>query len=90
MRFYSMSHRDVLGLPINTFWMLDRNISRVRAEEDQRLLRLFLTAQSGDRDGIDDYASSLNAEIGHPVIERAVMEKGAIDRLKAALGAVNE
>lgn len=90
MRFYSMGHRDVLGLPLNAFWMLDRNISRIRAEEEQRQLRLLLTAQSGDRDGIDAFATSLSSEIGTPVVERAVMEKGAINRLKAVLGAMNE
>lgn len=85
-----MSHRDVLDLPINAFWMLDRNLSRVKAEEDQRLFRLLLTARSGDQDGIRQFAESLAHEIGNPLIEKAVMEKGAINRLKAVMGVMNE
>lgn len=86
MRFYSMSHRDVLGLPINAFWMLDRNLSRIRADEEQRHARLLLVAQSGDQETIEGFFRDLEAEIGKPIHQQARMEKGAIDRLKAHLG----
>lgn len=81
-----MSHRDVYGLPLNTFWMLDRNISRVKAEEDQRLFRLLLTAQSGDQDGVKEFAESLSHEVGNPIIQKAVMAPGAFSRLKTVMG----
>lgn len=83
MRFYSKSHRDVMGLPLKTFWMLDRNISRVQAEEDRRQLRLLLAAQSSDSDVITGLFNNLEAEIGQPLHHAAEMEVGAIDRLKS-------
>ncbi len=88
MRFYSISHRDVLKLPLTSFWMLDRNISRIRADEEQRHARLLLVTQSGDQETINGYFRELEAEIDKPIRQEARMEKGAIDRLKAHLGVI--
>ncbi len=90
MRFYSMSHESVYGLPLTTFWMLDRNISRIKAEEEQRQLRLSLVAQSGDQDTIKDYMAELSSAIGNPIVQKAVMEQGAIKRLKVLMGVQDE
>lgn len=86
MRFYSMSYRDVLLLPINAFWMLDRNISRIRADEEQRHARLLLVTQCSDQETVTGYFRDLEAEIDKPIRQEARMETGAIDRLKAHLG----
>ena len=83
-----MSHRDALNLPINAFWMLDRNISRIRADEEQRHARLLLVTQSSDQETITGYFRDLEAEIDKPIRHEVRMEKGAIDRLKAHLGAL--
>ncbi|BBI61671.1 hypothetical protein [Vreelandella sulfidaeris] len=63
--------------------MLDRNISRVHAEEDRRQLRLLLVAQSSDADAVKGLIADLESEIGQPLRHAAEMDKGAIDRLKA-------
>jgi len=90
MRFYSMSHESVYALPLTTFWMLDRNISRIKAEEDQRQLRLSLVAQAGDQEAIKEYMTELSTAVGNPVIQKAAMEQGAMNRLKVLMGVQDE
>lgn len=45
---YGMSYREVLALPMKTFWMLNRNISRVLAEQDLRAFHLAVSTNSGE------------------------------------------
>lgn len=47
-RFYSMSYREVLDMPLRAFWSLNRNISRIRAEEDMRTIQVMGALQSGE------------------------------------------
>lgn len=61
MRFYSMSHSELLALPIYTFWELSRNIDRVRADEDRRLLIVVAQAFGGDP---NEHMRALTKEIG--------------------------
>lgn len=44
---YGMSYRECMALPMKTFWMLNRNISRVLAEKDLRAFQIAVTAASG-------------------------------------------
>jgi len=88
MRFYAMNYREVLALPLHTFWMLNRNVSRIQAEEDLRAFRLLVAAQHGE--GAAETFRDLQTEIGTPVVTVARMQTGAIQRLKQLAGAGNE
>lgn len=45
---YGLSYRDCMAIPMKTFWMLNRNISRVLAEQDLRAFQLAVSTQSGE------------------------------------------
>lgn len=45
---YGMSYREVMDLPMKTFWMLNRNISRLLAEQDLRAAEIAVSVNSGD------------------------------------------
>lgn len=48
---YGMSYRDCMDLPMRTFWMLNRNISRLLAEKDLRAISVALSAVSEEAAG---------------------------------------
>lgn len=41
MHFYSLNYDEVRSLPINVFWELVRNVGRIQADGDLRLLRVL-------------------------------------------------
>jgi hypothetical protein len=43
---YAVSPRELLQLPLAMFWMLSRNIDRLRAEEDVRSFQVARVAQA--------------------------------------------
>jgi len=85
MRYYSVTHTELLDLPIYTFWELSRNIDRVRADEDRRLLVLFSQAFGGDP---NKYLKHLDSQVGSVAeIDRsnAALDKQGLQRLKAMM-----
>ena len=66
MRGYSMGYFDVLRLPLTTFWSLNRQLGRLRAEEDHRHLRIIGAGQ--DAKSAKQLGEALDAEIGNPVV----------------------
>lgn len=45
---YGLSYRDVMSLPMKTFWMLNRNIGRVLAEQDLRAFQLAVSVNTSE------------------------------------------
>jgi hypothetical protein len=43
-----MSWGDALKLPLKVFWMLNKQVGRLRAEADLRMLKLLQVAQAPD------------------------------------------
>jgi uncharacterized protein YdaU (DUF1376 family) len=71
MREYSMKHGDVMDLPLRTFWSLNRNVDRLRAEEDLRSLQVSAAAQSvgeGGGEAVKFLSEHLRGEIGSPIV----------------------
>lgn len=66
-----MGYREVMGIPVRTFWFLNNTINRVRADEDLRHLTVVNSAQSGE--GAKDTRERLIIEMGQ-VIERTAAE----------------
>lgn len=81
LRHYSIDFHSILDLPLATFWMLNKNISRLLAEEDIRQMVVVAAPQS--KDGYNDAFDRLSAEFGRPmIVEQVAPEEGGIERLK--------
>lgn len=63
-----MEYRSVLSLPLKTFWMLNRVIGSLRAEEDLRLLRVGVAVASQSGESCKNLHEDLGREIGSPVV----------------------
>lgn len=68
-----MSPLEVLGVPLTMFWMLSRNIDRLRAEEDVRNLQVARAAQA-DGEGVKAFMEGLQLRIGRPVVTDKVYD----------------
>ena len=62
-----MSPLELLGVPLTMFWMLSRNIDRLRAEEDVRNLQ-------ADGEGVKAFMEGLQLRIGRPVVTDKVYD----------------
>lgn len=87
MHFYALGYKDFLALPYYTFWELSRNIDRVRADEDRRLLVLLGQVIGGDP---AKYSESLERERGEVIVMSKEYEnkqrRDAIGSMRKALG----
>ena len=68
-----MSPLELLGVPLTMFWMLSRNIDRLRAEEDVRNLQVARAAQA-DGEGVKALMEVLQLRIGRPVVTDKVYD----------------
>lgn len=68
-----MSPLELLGVPLTMFWMLSRNIDRLRAEEDVRNLQVARAAQA-DGEGVKAFMEGLQLRIGRPVVTYKVYD----------------
>lgn len=68
-----MSPLELLGVPLTMFWMLSRNIDRLRAEEDVRNLQVARAAQA-DGEGVKAFMVGLQLRIGRPVVTDKVYD----------------
>lgn len=91
MRFYGLSHQQALDLPIETFWMMHRNVDRLRAEEDYRMATIAIYAASGEK--IEELLRDLRDQMG-TIIEvdegKAAMIKAREDRNLEGLKAISK
>jgi indole-3-glycerol phosphate synthase len=62
MAFYGMAYREVRELPMQTFWMLHRNVDRISAERDQRNALVQIQSQSSE--GVKDLMTDLRKQVG--------------------------
>lgn len=80
-----MHYDVVLDLPLKVFSLYNTNISRLRAEEDKRLLILFASANDGE--SIRKTMDRLEQENDEPIRvippQFVKPEEGALDKLKA-------
>ncbi|QJQ18274.1 hypothetical protein D6T76_22915 (plasmid) [Enterobacter hormaechei] len=68
-----MSPLELLGVPLTMFWMLSRNIDRLRAEEDVRNLQVARAARA-DGEGVKAFMEGLQLRIGRPVVTDKVYD----------------
>jgi hypothetical protein len=70
---YAVSPIELLQLPLAMFWMLSRNIDRLRAEEDVRRFQVARVAQA-DADSGKAFMEGLQHRIGRPVVTDKVYD----------------
>ena len=68
-----MSPLELLNVPLTMFWMLSRNIDRLRAEEDVRNLQVARASQA-DGEGVKAFMEGLQLRIGRPVVTDKVYD----------------
>jgi hypothetical protein len=86
MHFYSITHDELLKLPIRVFWLMNFNIDRITAQNDGRSLNVAAVSQSSD--GVRQYRERLEIETGTVVkfkfdpVATAVRDEVAIAELR--------
>lgn len=78
-----MSYREVMSLPVRTFWLMSGNINRLFAERDMRLLSV--TAAVNSSEGMSEKVDELTAEIGRVTRFESVLDVSALEKLKLSL-----
>ena len=68
-----MSPLELLNVPLTMFWMLSRNIDRLRAEEDVRNLQVARASQA-DGEAVKAFMEGLQLRIGRPVVTDKVYD----------------
>lgn len=83
-----MPFRDVLALPIKTFWLLHKNIDRISAERDMRSLMVMGSVQSSE--ALTSMTENLRKQMGVIVdldeaaaaVEDAVFDSDGLNALR--------
>lgn len=83
MRGYGLDYWQVMNLPLAAFWGLNKNLDRLRAEEDLRALHGDLVARNPSEDGVKAYREQLRAEMGVVYVEAPVLDRKGLHALKA-------
>lgn len=85
MHFYGMSYREALETPIYTFWVLFRNIDRLKAEDDLRMYELLATVIGGDS---KSYVKRLQTAIGEvfKTTKKPKLDREGLEALKRRMG----
>lgn len=82
--YYSMNYEEVLQLPLTLFWELNKNISRLQAEQDLRALHTGrITGLT--QETFKQTEAALRQEMGAVVIERPTLDRAALNQLKTML-----
>lgn len=86
MAAYGLDYWKVYDTPLRLFWVLSRNVDRMRAEEDMRRARASVAVQSG-KEPLQNYLRELQAEVGTVFVEKAFFDASGWNELKAMAGA---
>jgi hypothetical protein len=68
---------EVRVMPMQTFWMLHRNIDRISAERDQRHAMVQIQSQSSE--GVKDLMTDLRKQVG-TIVEYEEVAPTKLDR----------
>ncbi|MFP5214193.1 MAG: hypothetical protein ACLGPL_12535 [Acidobacteriota bacterium] len=85
-RFYGMAYRDILDLPLYTFWEMAKNADRIRAEEDKRLLVVVANAFAGAPAKLFERLSREQGEVATGRASAPAMDRAGFEALRAMLG----
>ncbi len=78
-----MGYREVMELPLRTFWSLNRYVDRLRAEAELRQLQVGIAASSmAGSETSTKLSEHLSAEVGRPMIVHRKFDAAQFERLK--------
>jgi hypothetical protein len=83
MRGYGLDYWQVMSLPLAAFWGANRNLDRLRAEEDLRALHNGLVAGARDGSATKAYREQLETEMGQVYRRVPVLDRKGLHALKA-------
>ena len=78
MHFYGLSDLDLLAMPVRRFWLLNKSVDRIVAEQAIQSAVIAVQTQSGD--SFSDLMKGLRKQMGQVVVlDRA--RKGVAEKL---------
>jgi len=80
MYHYKLSDEQVLKMPARRFWLLNKNLNRLMAENDIRNLQVLVSAESSE--GTKQTQERLFLEIGPVVVQEPTFDRDGLNRLK--------
>lgn len=86
MRFYSMTFENVRNLPIYTFWELAKNIQRINAENDLRMLVMLQNVVGGNPREFFETLKKEQGKVLEFAQEAEVLDKSEFQALKRLMG----
>lgn len=85
MHFYCIGYEELRKLPVRTFWELSKNINRIRASEDRRLVVVFGSSVMNDPTALLEALSNEQGKICH-VEESGEFDRDGLHRLASIMG----
>ena len=78
-----MSYREVMSLPIRTFWFMSECINRIRAELDMRSLSVSAAVNSSE--GMKEKFDELSRDLGKVTQFEELFDASGMELLLASL-----
>lgn len=75
-----MEYPAVRALPLRTFWSLNRQVDRLRAESEQRQLRLLSAAENPE--SAKKLSDALSTQINNPVVYEKKFDGSRFEELQ--------
>lgn len=82
MRGYGLTYLEVLRTPLAAFWMLNRNLDRLRAEEDLRALQVSIVGSGKDGKAVESLDRQLRTEMGQVTIAKPKLDRKGLNELR--------
>jgi len=73
-------------MPVKMFWSFQKQIDRLKADDELRLFQSLSMSNSQDADGVRAYISSLKERIGNPAHAEAIFDEEKFQQLAAQFG----
>jgi hypothetical protein len=83
-----MTYREVMEMPFRVFWSFNRQVTRLKADDEMRQLRLLSAVQSAE--GVKTMHQTLKTEVEMPVLIEKQFDVEAWEALKAQIQAERE
>jgi hypothetical protein len=91
MHFYGLSYKEVLELPLRTFWSFNAQIVRLRSEEQLSMIELFLLGGMGaSEQAVTSIRGHLNKTMGEPISVRMKESSTSLEQTEKGIKQLRE